>query len=617
MSSITDRQELLKNLARLDNIGRNLTKLASEGHLGPIYEREEQIVTLASQLLLGDESVLLVGDPGVGKNAIIEGLAVWIARSKEELPRALTEVNIYQVTILSFQANCVYVHDFETRLHNIIQECVETKAILFFDDLHLAISAGGTPDHEDRTIANLLLPFMGRKELRVIGATTPDGYSMMSKKNPSFINKFIKMNVEATTQKKILKIIADLKPAYEKKYKCKIEKGVLGKVITISEQYYPLRQFPGKAFENLKAVIAYKKAQLTKNATYEDFKKQIDFKQYRVPIEKVDVDFWLQNVTGLPFKIILSNEKLLKSDLSEHFRQNILGQDDAIETIVNAILRFKTRIQDKERPIAALLFAGPTGVGKTQLAKELARYLFGSEKRLLRYDMTEYSNPESIGRLIGVYHRSWERGKLIEDIIAQPFSVVLFDEIEKAAPGIKNLLLQVIGEGRLTESTGTVVSFANSIIIMTSNLGAHLYSKNKMGFNNVNTEKNKEKQEEVLKFIENFFNPEFFNRISEIICFNPLSRDIIKRIAIMEINNLEKREGLTDKNIKLKYSSKVIDTLIKNGYNTNYGARPMKRAVEKYIGDKIAKLLSENSMSKITNISIDVADNDTAAVSIE
>ena len=592
-----EREKLLKELALLDNIGRNLTELAAENHLGPVYEREEQIVTLVSQLLLGDESVILVGEPGVGKNAIVEGLTVWIARSKNELPKALTEVNIYQVTILSFQANCVYIHDFETRLHNVIEECVRTKAILFFDDLHLAISAGGTPDHEDRTIANLLLPYMGRKELRIIGSTTPDGYSMMSKKNPSFINKFIKMEVGATSSPKTLKILTDLKPSYEEKYKCKIEKGALEKVISISEQYYPLRQFPGKAFENLKAVIAYKKAQLTKNATYDGFKKQIGSTEYRVAIKKTDVDCWLQNITGLPLKIILSNEKLLLSDLVDHFQQNILGQDEAIETIVNAILRFKTRIQDKERPIAALLFAGPTGVGKTQLAKELARYLFGSEKRLLRYDMTEYSNPESIGRLIGVYHRSWERGKLIEDIIAQPFSVVLFDEIEKAAPEIKNLLLQVIGEGRLTESTGTVVSFANSIIIMTSNLGAHLYSKNKMGFSNLNNDKNREKQDEVLKFIENSFNPEFFNRISDIICFNPLSKDIITEIAKMEINNLEKREGLTDKNIKLKYSSKVIDTLIKNGYNTNYGARPMKRAVEKYIGNKIAILMSAQDIS--------------------
>lgn len=601
-----DREKLLKELACLDNIGRNLTKLADEKHLGPIYEREEQIVTLASQLLLGDESVLLVGEPGVGKNAIIEGLAVWIARTKDKLPRTLSDVNIYQVTILSFQANCVYVHDFETRLHNVISECVETKSILFFDDLHLAISAGGTPDHEDRTIANLLLPFMGRKELRIIGATTPSGYSMMSKKNPAFINKFIKMEVGATSSSETLEILNNLKPAYEKKYLCKIDRGVLEKVINLSEQYYPLRKFPGKAFENLKAVIAFKKALLTKNATYDNFLKQIDFEKYRIPVKQQDVDNWLQKITGLPHSIILSNEKVTYSELYDYFGNKILGQAEAVKTVVDTIIRFKAKLQDRERPIATLLFAGPTGVGKTQMVKELAQYLFGSERRLLRYDMTEYSSPESVGRLIGVYHRSWERGKLIEDIIAQPFSVVLFDEIEKAAPEIMNLLLQVIGEGRLTESTGTVVSFMNSIIIMTSNLGSHLYGKNKIGFDDKKSGKNFEKHTEVLKYIEHSFSPEFFNRISDVVYFNPLSQKSIAKIASMEIDNLEKREGLVEKNIKIKYSSNVIDILIKNGYNIRYGARPMKRAVEKYVGNHLAQLLSENPTIKKGIVSIDI-----------
>ncbi len=383
------REKEIQLYSELDIIGRNLSKLAEQNRIGPIYEREEYIQSMAALLALREGSILLVGEPGVGKNAIVEGYTNWIARNKEQedsLSATLSKRYIYEVSIISFQANCMYVHDFETRIKRIVDNCRRTDSVLFFDNINMAIRAGGVEGHENRTIANLLLPFLSENEMQIIGATTPLGLSVMLKTNPSFTRQFKIIEIPPTDKKETFKIIQGLMPKYEQKYSIILKKDAIHELIDLSDRFFKWRYYPGKAFEILSDIISTKKSNVLSRISQEQgfilrekgkdktkISYEVDWSTPNIQTEITqkendiindkDVFVFLKHTTGLPYSIIYPSDVLRKEKIQEYFLERIIGQDNAIESIVDTILRFKAEIQDPEKPLGVFLFVGPTGVG--------------------------------------------------------------------------------------------------------------------------------------------------------------------------------------------------------------------------------------------------------------
>jgi ATP-dependent Clp protease ATP-binding subunit ClpC len=593
MSDYNDRTALLENQSKLDNIGRNLNQLAEKGIIGPIYERTEIIKELSAQILWGN-SVMLIGEPGTGKNAVVEGLAGWMAKRKD------FSVNkpIIECTHTTFQAYCQYASDFETKLQMIVDEMRKHQAILYYDQIHLALGAGRAQGAEDRTLANLLTPYLSRRELNIIGSTTPEGYKAILRRNPSFATHFVPIVIPALTSEQTLTVLQSLKTKFETDYSIFIEPNIFETVIDLSERFFKARFFPGKAFEVLRRVIATKSLLSERGKGIPPQLKSSDSVK---TITTDDIYAYFKTQTGLPSFIIHRDENIKRQEISSFFSDRIYGQHEAIHEVTNVILNLKAEINDPKKPVGVFLFAGPTGTGKTFLAQLLAKYLFGSEDKMLRYDMSEYSAPNSFERLIS--GRYDQKGKLVEDVLSIPFSVILFDEIEKAHPSIFNLLLSVLGEGRLTDETGHTVSFANTIIIMTSNIGAHLYNKKQIGLNT--SETNHVVENDLMKEIKFNFKPEFLNRLTKTIFFQSLDENAIRAIAQREIEKLTGRKGLSMRGIKIKQTERVPGVMVSLGYNTEYGARPMQRAVEKHIGIPIAEAIASGRIKTGETINID------------
>lgn len=584
------REEQLLVDSSLDFIGRNLTKLAEEGGLGPIYERFEFIESIAALLSKKSGSVLIVGEPGVGKNAVIEGLAKWIARKKENLPSSLKGTKLYEVSPVSFQANCLYAHDFETKIQHIVDQCKSSNSILVFDNLNLILNAGTIANNEDRTIANLLLPYISRKEITVIGLCTIDGLKAMQRQNLSFINQFKILDIVETTDEETLQILTELKPDIEKKNSITIDQLAFNELIELSERFFPWRHFPGKAFEILNEIIALKSIP-SNNYLSEELQS---LNLYKNKINTDDIYVYIKNKSGLPLNIIHANLNLDYEKTLEFFKTEIINQDQAIKEIIKVIFRYKAELHSQERPLGVFLFVGPTGVGKTQLAKVLAKFLFGNEDRLIRYDLSEYNLPTSVLSLVGDPSVYPTKVNLVDNVNVTPFSVILFDEIEKGHPDIYNLLLQVLGEGRLTDRMGRTANFNNSIIIMTSNIGSEIYSKKKMGINSAEYYNNDENKLDIIKSLKEFFAPEFINRLTSMICFNQLAKEDILKICKLELDNFLKRDGIRKRKIKILYEDDIIDYITEKGYDPAYGARPLKREIENTIGTAMAYFIAKN-----------------------
>ncbi|MCL0060034.1 ATP-dependent Clp protease ATP-binding subunit [Dehalococcoidia bacterium] len=581
-------------------VGRDLTDLATEERIGPIYQREDLINGLVSLLSTEENNPLLIGEPGAGKNAIVEGLACWIAEEKVNLDKTIMEC-----TIDSFHSGCLYAHEFETKIQTVIKKLRENEIILFLDRIDMAIWAGGTAGVSERTLATLLDPYLARNELTIIGATTPDGYDFMLKNNPLFTNRFIKVEVPPTSPGETREILSSVKRKFADRYKVRIQEESLDAIIDMSDRFYRERFFPGKAFEILREIIASKKLDSFQDSggSYKRKKGKSRSTSYS-EITPNDVYETFQRRTGLPRFIIFREERKKQEDIRKYFTDRIFGQEEAIENIVDTILSLKAELNDPQKPAGVFLFVGPTGVGKTWLARSLATYLFGSEKKLLRYDMPEYATYDSLTKLIGGKER--ERGKLIEDVLANPFSVILLDEIEKAHGNIFDLLLPLMGEGRLTDDSGRTVSFCNTIVIMTSNIGAELYGKERFGLKTDTRQDPDVVEKDLLKKVKEWFRPEFINRLTRVVQFKPLSRETIKDIAQKEIENLAQRKGITYRNLKIDISDQVIDLLLGIGYSQEYGARPMQRAVERYIGYPLAAAISAGDIKGGDQLRIDL-----------
>ena len=618
----------------LDSFGYDLTKAAMEDKLDPVVGREKEIERLAQ--ILGrrkKNNPVLIGEPGVGKSAIAEGLAIRIA--KKEVSRVLIGKRVVSLDIGSIVAGTKYRGQFEERMKAILNELGKNpNIILFIDEMHTLVGAGGAAGSLDA--ANMLKPALARGEIQCIGATTLDEFRQFIEKDGALERRFQKVIVEATDYNQTLDILEKSKERYQKHHNVVYSDEAIKACISLSQRYITDRCLPDKAIDildeagsrvHLKNIKVSKKIQtleraieivvaekqeavaesdFEKAAMYRDIEKrkraELDAerekwqkKQNAAPskVTAEDVAAVLSMATNIPVSKIAQSEGNKLASMGATLREKIIGQDEAVDTVTRAIQRNRAGLKDPNKPIGTFLFLGPTGVGKTQLAKVLAQYLFDSPDSIIRIDMSEYMEKHAVSRLIGAppgYVGYNEGGQLSERVRRKPYSVVLLDEIEKAHPDIFNLLLQVLDEGRLTDSNGRHIDFRNTVLILTSNIGTKELKEfgKGLGFSNVSKRDTVANNRMIIeKAIKKAFTPEFLNRLDEQILFNSLTREDIEKIIDIELKELYVR--VTQAGFTLKLSKKMKKTVADAGFDPQYGARPLKRAIQRYIEDPLAE----------------------------
>ena len=565
----------------LDKYGRDLTKQAEEGKLDPVVGREveiERVVQILSRRKKNNP--ILIGEPGVGKSAIVEGLALRIIHDKTG---ALVGRRIVTLDIASMVAGTTYRGQFEERMKQIINELLaHPEIILFIDEIHTIIGAGNASGSLDA--ANILKPALARGEIQCIGATTTAEFAKSIEKDGALERRFQKVQVRPTTGEETLDILRRLSDHYAHYHNVVYTTEVLKACVRLSERYITDRAFPDKAIDVMDEVGARSHARQQAAG-----KKELP--AYTVTTE--DVAGVISMISGIPVQRVAraENERLLT--MAQTLKNRIIGQDKAVETVVKAIQRSRLGLRDPKRPIGTFFFLGQTGVGKTYLAQCLAEEMFGSKDAIIRFDMSEYMEKHAVSLLVGAppgYVAHEDGGKLTEAVRRKPYSIVLFDEIEKAHPDIFNILLQVLDEGRLTDRQGHVVDFRNTIIVLTSNIGTRQLQEfgGGIGFNagEMNT---KESQKMLLKALQKQFPPEFVNRIDNVVTFEPLSRETIGQIVRIEIGLLQQRLKNTGHQLSVK--PEVIGQLVDKSFDTKNGARPVKRAVQTYLEDPLTEIL--------------------------
>lgn len=574
-------EKRLERLSNIEEAGKLLIKLARENLIGPIYERKE-FVDKCLKLISEKNNLIIVGEHGVGKNAIIESLALRIVKLKSNnegnnLPDEILEINTTKI-----MEGCIYIGNLENKVQNLVKNCVDKNVGIFFDNLHLGIGVWSYKESPQNDILNILnnslLP-----NIRFISTTTPEGYKILQKTHPQFINNMIKIEIPPTSPESTQAILFELKSDLENKNNIKIENDVLIEVVRLSNIFIHWENFPGKAFKILSRLISLRKDSIiTKELLYEYF----------------------MDSTGLPEFIIKNDLPLKKEDIKKYFEGIVFGQNEAIDEITNTILKFRTQLIRKSKPIASFLFVGTSGVGKTELAKALSKFLFNSEKKVFIYPMAQYVDQNGYRKLFGtlggdIYELVSGEGKLINDVRSTPFSVILLDEIDQADKNVINALYQILDEGRFIENNGDVVSFKSTITIMTTNLGMDKFFSKNIGFksNNKNNADNsiEDIKRAIIQDLENIFKSPFLGRIDKIIIFKTLNKEILSRIINKTINKLtEELYGLKERNIKIDLDENIIDLLIDKGYNLKYGARNIEKVVDNYIITPLANILSEN-----------------------
>ena len=574
----------------LEEFGYDITQAAREGKLDPLVGRDDEITRVIQ--ILGrrkKNNPMLVGDPGVGKSAIVEGIAMKIASG--DIPSSLSGKRLISLDLGSIVAGTKYRGDFEKRLKSIIHEVASNPdVILFIDEFHTIVGAGGASGSLDA--ANMLKPALARGEIQCIGATTLEEFRKIVEKDGALDRRFQKIIIEHADISQSISILSRLKENYETYHNVIYSKEAIEACVRMSDRYITDRCLPDKAIDIMDeagSMVRLKNPKRTGNVTPDD------------------VASVLSKMTGIQAGRIAENEgsRLLK--MNHKLKSRIIGQDEAVEKVVKAIQRNRAGIKDPNKPIGTFMFFGPTGVGKTQLAKSLAEYLFDSEDNMIRLDMSEYMEKFNVSRLIGAppgYVGFEEGGQLSERVRRKPYCVVLLDEIDKAHPDIFNLLLQVMDEGRLTDSNGRTVSFRNTIVIMTSNVGSRELEEygNGMGFSTSVRNVRGNRKTVLEKAVKKAFPPEFINRVDEQVFFNSLTKEDIAKIIDIELKGLKRRVKEAGYDLNVTAAAKRFTADL--GYDPSYGARPLKRAVQKYIEDPVSEhIISSRMLGSIEGMS--------------
>jgi ATP-dependent Clp protease ATP-binding subunit ClpC len=617
----------------INNFCRNISLAAERGEIDPVIGREREIKRV-SQILSRRKknNPVLIGDPGVGKTSVVEGIAKLIVDG--EAPRILSDKKIYSLNMAAMVAGTKYRGQFEERLKALIDELRENpEIVLFMDELHTMVGAGNASGSLDA--ANIFKPALANGELQVIGATTLDEYRENIEKDGALTRRFQQVLINEPTVDETITILKNIKEKYENHHKVTYSDEAIEECVKLSDRYITDRAMPDKAIDVLdeagaatnvsqekpdsikkleleKKKIAEQKLLVVSRQKYEEaaelrdkeskitnkleaeklkWEQQLDKKRTDVGVEEIcEV---ISTMTGIPLTKISSQENKRLANMASVLKESIIGQDDAIDKITQAIKRNRLGLKDKRKPIGNFICLGPSGVGKTELTKKIAEQLFGDPDSLIRLDMSEYMEKHTISRMVGAppgYVGYEQGGQLTEKIRRRPYSVILFDEIEKAHTEVFNLLLQLLDEGQLTDGLGRKVDFKNCLIIMTSNIGVKELSTlgSGVGFKTDSTVANKDERNRniIQKALKKKFSPEFLNRIDDTIVFNSLKVDDIKKIIKIEIEKL--KSNLTDLGYEITLDNSAIDFLVKEGYHEEYGARPLSRAIQVHIGNLIA-----------------------------
>lgn len=637
----------------LDEFGKNLTDLARQGKIDPVIGREDEIKRVIQILSRRSKNnPCLIGEPGVGKTAIAEGLALKIVNG--EVPELLLNKTIYSLDLTSMVAGTKYRGDFEERIKKAMDEVIENKdVILFIDEIHNIMGAGAAEGAVDA--ANILKPSLARGEIQVIGATTISEYRKNIEKDAALERRFQPVTVGEPTEEETVAILKGLRDKYEAHHKVKITDDAIESAVKLSSRYINDRFLPDKAIDlvdeaasvvrlnaytlpqNLKDMedeIKRLDAEMQDAVTNQEFESAATLRDKENELKKLldeektkwknsssheakavtseEIAQVVSSWTGVPVAQLTKEESERLLNMEEILHKRIVGQDKAVSAISKAIRRGRVGLKNPNRPIGSFIFLGPTGVGKTELCKSLAEAMFGDENAIVKLDMSEYMEKHTVSKLIGSppgYIGFDEGGQLTEKIRRKPYSVVLFDEIEKAHPDVFNMLLQILEDGVLTDSQGRRVSFKNTIIIMTSNVGASKITDEKqaLGFGQSDG-KPLSIEELVMPDLKRTFKPEFLNRLDDIIVFNQLDEDDIKEIARRMLKSLQKRTE--DLGITLSFTDDAIDELAKEGFDKIYGARPLRRAIQSKIEDRLSELILDKTITENSTCTVDYKENE-------
>ncbi len=638
------------NTPTLDNYSRDLTALAREGKLDPVIGRKQEIQRVVQILSRRTKNnPCLIGEPGVGKTAVVEGLAQMIAEG--DVPETILNKRVMTLDLSGMVAGSKYRGEFEERIKKVLAEVMnDGEVLLFIDEIHTIIGAGGAEGAIDAS--NILKPSLARGEIQLIGATTIEEYRKYIEKDAALERRFQPVTVEEPSEEEAYEILKGLRGRYEEHHKVKITDEALLAAVRLSARYINDRFLPDKAIDlideassklrltvfvepeeikTLEQEIENLESQKEAAIASENYEKAGEIKKRQVKkrekIEKIR-DRWQKEKTSrklvvtegeiadvvsgwtkIPVRKLEEEESERLKKLESILHERVVGQEEAVSAVARAIRRGRVGLKDPARPIGSFLFLGPTGVGKTELCKALAEAMFGTENALIRVDMSEYMEKHSVSKMIGSppgYVGYDEGGQLSEKVRRNPYSVILFDEIEKAHPDVFNILLQVLDDGHITDSQGRKIDFKNTILIMTSNAGAeNIISPKRLGFTSVDdaTEKYKFMKDRVMEEVKRLFKPEFINRVDEIIVFHPLNRDNMREIVSIMLRSINKRTR-QQMNIDLQVTDQGKEFLIEKGYDEKYGARPLRRTIQSQVEDKLAEKILEGVVKEGDQVEI-------------